>query len=258
LERNIKKYIDTSQSTAKKKLKESIDELRWELIEETLKEQGKLDKIEEIRKLREKSVRPFFVWELEFSEVFREKGGFDVVIGNPPYVGEKGNKEMFRQITRGNLSKYYQGKMDLFYFFFHLALDLAHDKANIAFITTNYYPTALGAKKLRTDLKNRSSIRNLLNFNELRIFESARGQHNMVTIFSKGKEDSKISQNFITRRKGNANEQILKLMISGKDSETDYYSAKQVDLYDGPENYIRFEGSSTEDSLMDSILEKIK
>ena len=48
LERNIKIYVDTSQRSVKEKLKESIDELRWELIEETLKEQGKLDKMEEI------------------------------------------------------------------------------------------------------------------------------------------------------------------------------------------------------------------
>ena len=30
--------------------------------------------------------KPYMLWQLEFARVFREKGGFDVVIGNPPYV----------------------------------------------------------------------------------------------------------------------------------------------------------------------------
>lgn len=258
LENKQQEFFGTFDDKLKKELRVQIDDLVWDIIESTLRNSGKAKELTRVLSLKELNNKPFFLWRLNFSEVFKEKDGFDIVIGNPPYVGEKGHKEIFRELKRGNMGKYYQGKMDLFYFFFHLALDLAHDKANIAFITTNYYPTALGAKKLRTDLKDRSSIRNLLNFNELRIFESARGQHNMVTIFSKEKEDSKIAQNFITRRKGNANEQILKLIISGKDLETDYYSTKQVDLYDGPENYIRLEGSNGKGEGIDSILEKIK
>lgn len=63
--------------------------------------------------------KPYFLWRLEFARVFKEKGGFDIVIGNPPYVGEKGNKEIFREIANTDLGlRFYQGKMDLFYFFF--------------------------------------------------------------------------------------------------------------------------------------------
>ncbi len=260
LERSIKMYVGTSQRSVKESLGDRIDELRWELIEETLKEQNKLEKVDEIRELREKSIRPFFIWELEFSEVFMKKGGFDIVIGNPPYVGEKGNKETFREIKQGNMKEYYQGKMDLFYFFFHLALDIGHEGAENAYITTNYYPTALGGKNLRTDLKERAKVRNLINFNELKIFESAKGQHNMITIFSKGRDDSQIAHNAITNRKGFADSDILNLIISGQDSQTDYYSVKQEDLYDGVGNYIRFEGVSIDNkySLIDSILNNVK
>lgn len=85
LQRKIEQFISESRKTQKQGLKEEIDNLKWELIETTLEEQGRSDKLEEIRILRKKNIRPFFVWKLEFSEVFREKGGFDVVIGNPPY-----------------------------------------------------------------------------------------------------------------------------------------------------------------------------
>jgi hypothetical protein len=89
-----------------------------------------------------------FDFELNFSEVFHRRQGFDVLIANPPYVGEKGHKELFSEIKRGCVGKFYQGKADIFYFFFHLALNLGRETASIAFITTNYYPTANGAKTL--------------------------------------------------------------------------------------------------------------
>lgn len=43
---------------------------------------------------------------------------FDIVIGNPPYIGEKGHKNIFQEIKSSELSKFYLRKMDLFYFFF--------------------------------------------------------------------------------------------------------------------------------------------
>ncbi|OQA13955.1 MAG: Eco57I restriction-modification methylase [bacterium ADurb.Bin363] len=251
-------YIKESQRAEKQELKKEIDDIKWDLIEETLKDYGRQEKIDEVRKLRDKNIKPFFIWELEFLDVFKNKGGFDVVIGNPPYVGEKGHRDIFQQIKKGNLAKFYQGKMDLFYFFFHLALEIGRDRGENAFITTNYYLTAQGAQKLRTDLKKRSIIRNLINFNELKIFKSAKGQHNMITIFSKGVNGSTLAKNCITTRKGYADGRVLNLIVSFKDSETNYYYVKQEDLYDGPQNYIRLEGNRAGNTLIDSILEKIK
>jgi len=255
LQGKIEAYISESRRTQKQNLKEEIDNLKWGLIEATLEEQGKTDKLEEIKKLRHKNIKPFFIWKLEFSDVFKEKGGFDVVIGNPPYVGEKGNKEIFRQIAKGNLGKYYQGKMDLFYFFFHLALDLGRENTQNAFITTNYYITALGAKKFRADLKERSSILNLINFNELRIFESALGQHNMITIFSKGQDDEIKAKTCITKRTGIANEKIINSIINGSDTNTDYYEMPQKELYSG--NNIKLTSGGL-DNILDKIAKNIR
>ena len=55
--------------------------------------------------------KPFILWQLDFARVFREKGGFDIVVGNPPYVGEKGNKEMFRPVAATTFGeRFYLGK----------------------------------------------------------------------------------------------------------------------------------------------------
>ena len=137
----------------------------------------------------------FFLWHTWFSDVFNRedgKSGFDIVIGNPPYIGEKGHKELFQLVKSDpHIGQYYLGKMDYFYFFFHLAFNIAKYDSGIAtFITTNYYPTALGARKLRKDIQKRTQVKMLFNLGELRLFENAPGQHDMISSFriDKGKE----------------------------------------------------------------------
>ena len=123
-------------------------------------------------------------WRFEFPQVLDSQGsfvGFDLVIANPPYIGEKNNKHVFQSIGLTKFGqRFYQGKMDLFYFFFHLGLDLLRDGGILHYITTSYYITATGAAKLRDDICTRSDILQMLNFGELRVFESAAGQHNLL------------------------------------------------------------------------------
>ena len=71
------------------------------------------------------------------------------------------------------------------YFFFHLGLDSLKDGGVLTFITTNYYPTADGAIKLRKDFYERTNIVRLINFGEITVFDSARGQHNLITILQR-------------------------------------------------------------------------
>lgn len=199
-------------------------------------------------------IKPFD-WHKEFPKVF-QNGGFDVIIGNPPYIGEKGHKEIFEKVKNGTLCDFYVGKMNYFYFFFHLALNIVRDNGIIAFITTNYYITALGGKKLREDLYNRATIKKLINFNELKIFKSATGQHNMITILQKGKNKNELANTCITHRKGHATSEILQKIFSGDDDETDYYQITQENLYDGNEHYIRLIPNDNEP--IQKILDKIK
>lgn len=202
----------------------------------------------------------FFLWHTWFSDVFSrddDKNGFDIVIGNPPYIGEKGHKEIFQPVKSDiHLAQYYLGKMDYFYFFFHLAFNMLSPSGVATFITTNYYPTALGARKLRTDIKDRMNIRTLFNLGELRLFENAPGQHNMISSFSKGKNDCKC-QVVDVHKKGALNPLMFTSIISRKDEDTAYADVAQEDLYDGEENYIRLQNSSS-DNPLSSLLDKIQ
>lgn len=202
---------------------------------------------------------PFFLWKLNFAKVFKEKGGFDIVIGNPPYVGEKGNKELFRPIAVTKFgSKTYMGKMDLFYFFFHKGIDLGNDIAEVSFITTNYYITAAGGKTLREDFKHRTQVRSLINFNELKIFESALGQHNMITILTKNMSTPVISHNYLCNATGIATSSDLRFLLTFSDElRLNQYSVEQKFLYDGAESYLRLAGINNAEDKFSSILSKI-
>lgn len=217
--------------------------------------------VERYKESKKLASKPYVLWQLDFARVFKEKGGFDIVIGNPPYVGEKGNKDLFRPIAATSFGKrFYNGKMDLFYFFFHKAIDLGNDTAEIAFITTNYYPTAFGGKKLREDFRERTQIRKLINFNELKVFESALGQHNMITLLTKTRPEEKTiyAVNTISKLCGYLGQKAINDTLYTNTENNEIYELTQNELYDGEERYIRLNGcnAESEDSI-NSILKKI-
>ena len=106
----------------------------------------------------------------EFFGIFQNKEGFDIVLANPPYVGEKGNKEIFQELKKGEIYKYFQSKSDFFYYFIHLGLNIANPKGVLSFTTTNYYFTATGATKLRKHIMESSSPFLIINFKNFLIF----------------------------------------------------------------------------------------
>ena len=88
-----KQYFITSDNKAKRELKQKIDSIQISLVEQILKkDENKLSKFKEISK---KKSKPWFIWELEFFDVFKNNGGFDIVIGNPPYglINKKQNQQ---------------------------------------------------------------------------------------------------------------------------------------------------------------------
>ena len=99
-----------------------------------------------------------------------------------------------------------------------------------------------------------------MNFNELKIFESALGQHNMITILQKGQGKATAGQTCITQRQGFATPESLQQILNGKDTETHYYKVSQKDIYDGDKHYIRLGGQESyeNNNPLQIILAKIK
>ena len=117
----------------------------------------------------------------------KETLDFDYVCSNPPYIGEKGHKELFRTTLDHYpyWQDFYQGKMDYLYFFIILGLSKLKEGGKLGFITTSYWPTADGATKLRKFILDNTLIQTIVDFGETKIFEGAPGQHNMVFVLEK-------------------------------------------------------------------------
>ncbi|KAB3530726.1 Eco57I restriction-modification methylase domain-containing protein [Alkaliphilus serpentinus] len=117
------------------------------------------------------------------------EGEFDLVIGNPPYIGEKGNKRIFEEIKKTSFGdSYYESKMDYFYFFIYRGYQLLKQEGTLIYITTNYFVTADGGQKLRAFFRKHMTFRWLVNFNEVNLFKEAKGQHNLIFLAEKTKK----------------------------------------------------------------------
>ena len=138
LQSKIAQYVTIESRRYKENLKKEIDRLKWELIEATLKERGETEKLNEIKKLRKDRVKPFFIWKLEFGKVFKNNGGFDIVIGNPPYVS---TKDVSKYKWRSSLESEFGWVDDLYNHFTHLAINLSKNDGIITFITSDTFFT---------------------------------------------------------------------------------------------------------------------
>lgn len=97
----------------------------------------------------------------------------DLIIGNPPYIGEKGNLDLFEVIKTSDFGKkYYEGKMDYFYFFIYKAHEYLKPNGSLCYLTSNYFFTADGAMKLRNFIKSDFNISQMLDFNGEKIFKN--------------------------------------------------------------------------------------
>jgi hypothetical protein len=167
---------------------------------------------------------------------------FDIVIGNPPYLGEKGNKQTFEILKGSSIhSRFFQGRADLLHYFFHLGIDLLREGGVLSFITTNYYPTATFGSNLRKDFKSRTKLLTLVNFQELKIFESALGQHNMITTLQKTSlNQDYLCEQIVATGRGSLTQQQLFQIVSGDSDLAQRGKIHSSKIFDGPENYIRF------------------
>lgn len=253
----LSKYYSCSDHKEKYTLQRRISNVIHKLI----KSQGYESILSELQEMNLAENNKFFLWHTWFSDVFNredEKNGFDIVIGNPPYIGEKGHKEIFQPVKADiHLGRFYLGKMDYFYFFFHLSLNMLCDNGISTFITTNYYPTASGARKLRADIKERANIKILVNLGELRLFENAPGQHNMISSFKKELKNCECKI-IDVHKKGALNPQLFSLIINGNNEDTSYMEVDQDNLFDGDENYIRLQDNNNHVSPLVSLLKKIQ
>lgn len=186
----------------------------------------------------------FFLWHTWFADVFAQ-GGFDIIIGNPPYLKEgRANKAIFEAVKD---SPYYQGKMDIWYMFACLCIDMLKPDGNLCFIATNNWVTSSGAKKLRQKINTDAQIIQLCDFKNYMIFKTANIQ-TMIMQFKKNNTEQ--SYQFDLRNLlGSELEDVVQL-LNKEQSPTTQYLEPTYDRIEMRDRYVTF---SNDDCLLDKV-----
>ncbi|MGM0587278.1 MAG: Eco57I restriction-modification methylase domain-containing protein [Bacteroidota bacterium] len=165
-------FFEASRQQEKQEIRNQIEHLTWDLIELTLIEQDKEEKLDEIKKLREQRIYPFFLWRLNFADVFQENGGFDVIIGNPPYLQIQKMDEEAEYLEEQEFKSF--TKMgDIYCLFYEKANELLHTGGTCCFITSNKWMSARYGRRLRDYFLKNTDPQILIDFSKAKIFQAA-------------------------------------------------------------------------------------
>ena len=124
--------------------------------------------------------------------MFGVKDGFDIVIGNPPYVLI--NKQVYK-LLYGRFYKYQEGKIDLYRLFIEKSLSLCNSKGSLSFITPNTFLSIKNCTKLRRALLDGNSFAFIDNYDDS-VFEAS--VNSIVFLLLKGFLSDSINVNLHT------------------------------------------------------------
>ena len=110
-----------------------------------------------------------FNWQDEFSDVMA-KGGFDVVIGNPPYIRQEQLSE-FKTLWQKSF-ECFDAVADIYVYFFERGLQLLKEGGYLAYISPNKYFRSGYGKKLREYLSSKTTIEQIIDFGDAPVFEA--------------------------------------------------------------------------------------
>jgi hypothetical protein len=192
-------HIDFEKAFRKETEKKIAD------LEDKLAEYRRLLDSEDFGKLSE---RDYVLWEIDFADVFMSKGGFDIIIGNPPYVRQKniGPPTIVDHPTTAKERKYYREKLirsaqtyigkqlqidknsDLYVYFYYLGMSLLNKNGVFVFITSNSWLDVGYGAGLQEWLLNNMEIKDIYDNQARRSFKSA-DVNTVIVVFNKPKED---------------------------------------------------------------------
>ncbi|RAX53442.1 TaqI-like C-terminal specificity domain-containing protein [Helicobacter sp. 11-8110] len=123
-----------------------------------------------------------FEWRFAFPEVLDNNGdflGFDLVIGNPPYIRQEEIKHLKPHLKKA--FSIYKGTSDIYTYFFEQGYKILKPKALLSFITSNKYTRAGYGEPLRAFILANTQILHYIDLNGLKIFDSATVDTSIIT-----------------------------------------------------------------------------
>lgn len=179
-----------------------------------------------------KSKKEYFSWQLEFIEVFKENNGFDIVIGNPPYIDSEGMVNAGLSEVRDFISnkyKYTKGNWDIYIAFFELGLILSNNQ--LIYITPDKWISKPFGESLREAI-----IPNICSILEAgrKVFETAKVDSIVTHISKKINDKIKI---YRYDNKKIIEDKIVEKSILGNSNAMDILFSNKIDLIKKIESY---------------------
>ncbi|EAK7638685.1 class I SAM-dependent DNA methyltransferase [Campylobacter jejuni] len=115
-----------------------------------------------------------FEWRFEFPEILDDDGnfkGFDLIIGNPPYIRQEELKELKSHLAKNY--KVYKGTSDIYTYFYELGFNVLKDNGVLSYITSNKYTRAGYGEALREFLLKNVKVLEYTDLNGIKVFDSA-------------------------------------------------------------------------------------
>lgn len=192
LKQRQREFFDETSPSKKKRLREQIELLEWDFMETKLEEGGSTEALRELLRHRRDNRRNFFLWKLHFAEVFQTKGGFDIVLANPPYVFARDSIQ--KGLTQADKDYFYahyelaEYQVNLYPLFIERGTAYLKPHGVLCFITPNNWLTINTNKSLRKFVLVKSDIV-IVNF-YARVFESA-AVDSAIVIYTKSNDSPK-------------------------------------------------------------------
>lgn len=115
----------------------------------------------------------FKIFNIDYITDSFDMGKFDIIAGNPPYVGHKNSTAAYKKTLYEKYPDVFYDKSDISYCFFKKSADILKEDGIMTFITSRYFMEAMYADKLRKFLKQNFQILSLADYSGNTVFKDA-------------------------------------------------------------------------------------
>ena len=183
LQTAISDYYQPKTHTSKQAMKQHIAQLIYAL----LNEQGwskEHDKLADLKKIPIDANDRFFLWHTWFSEVFNRpsKQGFDIVIGNPPYIQLQDDNGKLAKIYKPMKFNTFNSMGDIYQLFYETGIKLLRKSGHLCYITSNKWMRAGYGESSRKYFAEHTQPKILVDLAGEKVFENATVDVNILLL----------------------------------------------------------------------------